>query len=326
MTIANIIYHKDYASREEEIRTLLASGNISVDQMKQGDPTQLSESQHPCIHILANPMGLSTQEEQMLVGQLSHRFLGAETAMTAQSIFSQILIGLHNQTLHLFIPFNKTLLGNLSFVLSQISNQEPISEPSIKKLDSAPTKAGMQVSQIQFPAPSTDTKPTGWQEIVNSLGGTIDMDTWTDISVRKPAPVRNILEQAGKRAIVRFENQAEYTAYGYPNLSQSNAKVLLIGSQGGHLNIIALHRAPQKVGVVSPYGCRWLPKTSLMELSKEITGRFPPKTDATVFAIDSRSMYYESAGTIYQWDGKKERNVGNPNQALSTLLLQWSQR
>ncbi|MAA80168.1 MAG: hypothetical protein CL916_13020 [Deltaproteobacteria bacterium] len=329
MTTVNIIHHTTV--NLDQIQTILAQGKITINQISQGNPLEITDGDHPCIHLLSDSRGLSIQEENSLTQQLTHRFIGAETAITAQSIFSSILIGMSNQTLHIFIPNQKTILGNLSFVLSQfhpIQSEESTHDISQAQVKEEPQESGIHVSQTHISPPVPTSSPRGWQEVIKSLGGTLDTDSWTGITpeLKKPAPVRNILEQAGKRAIVRFENKKEYTVYGYPNLSQSNAKVLLIGADGGNIEIIALHRSPQKVGIVSTHGCGWLPQKSLTELSKEITNRPPPKTDATVFAIDSRSLYYESAGTIFHWDGKKERNFGNPNQALSSLLLQWSQQ
>ena len=315
----------------EQLQTILAQGNITIHHISQGDPLQIKDGEHPCIHLLSDSKGLSTQEQHSLTAQLTHRFIAAETAVTAQSIFSSILIGMRDQTLHIFVPDQKTILGNLSFVLSQFhptQAEESIPDSSKKEADEELQKAGVHVSQAYAPSSIKEISSRGWKNVIEQLGGTLDTETWTGITpeLTKPAPVRNLLEQAGKRAVVRFENKKEYIAYGYPNLSQSNAKVLLVGADGGNIEVIALHRSPQKVGIVSANGCGWLPQKSLTELSKEITNRPPPKTDATVFAIDSRSLYYESAGTIFHWDGKKERNFGTPNQALSSLLLQWSQQ
>ena len=82
------------------------------------------------------------------------------------------------------------------------------------------------------------------------------------------------------------------------------------------------------MGVFSRVGLEWLPKkqSNITEFCTQITGRKCPRTDVTLFALDSSCVYYETKGTIYQWDGKKERNVGNPNQSLASLMLQWSQR
>ena len=325
MTTVNIIHQ--HTIQEDQLRSILEQGNISINELSQGNPLELKDGTYPCIHLLEDPKGLSIQEERQLLEQLSHRFVAAETAITAQSIFSSILIGMNNQTLHIFIPDQKAILGNLSFVLSQFTQSDEAEQVKPKEKEKS-QKTGIQISQTQSTTPVPKATPRGWREVIDILGGTLDVDTWTGITpeLTKPAPVRNILEQAGKRATVRFANQKDYTVYGYPNLSAANAKVLLVGADGGNIEIIALHRGPQKVGVVSAKGCGWLPQKSLIELSEEITNRIPPKTDATVFAIDSRSLYYESAGTIFHWDGKRERNFGNPNQALSSLLLQWSQQ
>ena len=324
MTTVNLVHQ--HAIDTDQIQAVLEQGNITIRHILQGNPMDVEEGAHPCIHLLANPKGLSIQEKQSLIQKLTYRFSAAETALTAQSIFASILIGMSDQTLHVFIPNHKTILENLSLVLSQFTPDQPQDTKQAAVNTESPT-SGIHVSQIQTSTPVSKT-PRGWKNVIESLGGTLDTDTWTGVTpeLTKPAPVRNILEQAGKRAMVRFENKKEYTAYGYPNLSQTNAKVLLIGANGGNIEIIALHRSPEKVGVVSANGCGWLPQKSLTELSDEITKRRPPKTDATVFAIDSRSLYYESAGTIFHWDGKKERNMGSPNQALSSLLLQWSQQ
>ena len=311
MTTVNIIHQHNIHT--DQICNILAQGNITINQFFQGNPLDVEDGEYPCVHLLEDTNGLSIQEEQLLINKLSHRFIAAETAITAQSIFSSILIGIKNKTLHIFIPDQNTILGNLSFVLSQFPQSNEAEQEKIQPQDKDEPQSGIHISQTESVTPAQDTTPRGWKEALEKLGGTLDTHTWTGITpeLTKPAPVRNILEQAGKRAIVRFENKTEYTAYGYPNLSQPNAKVLLVGANGGNIEIIALHRSPQKVGIVSATGCGWLPQKNLSALSEEITNRRPPKADATVFAIDSRSLYYESAGTIFHLDGKRERNFAS---------------
>ena len=337
MKTIDIIYAQSLQPYEENIRTKIEQNGLNINRIEPGNPFSVSPSSYPCLHIVPNSHGVNNQEHKQLCALLDFRFRAAEMAINAHNIYTQVLIGMAQDTIHVFVPNDDTLLVNLSFVINQItaientSLQTPQHTVAAPKIASSPeTKKdsvqSVRVSQIASEeAPKTDSI---WEELLLQMGGSIDHDTWTDITPepKRIAPVRNVLEQAGVRKKCHFSNGSPYTLYAYPDFQTRNAKVLLIGAKNGQIEIIALHRAPQKVGVVSAYGCGWLPQKSLLEISKEYTGRKAPKSDATVFALDSRSIYYVHDGTVYHWDGKRERNFGTPNQTLASLVLQWSQR
>ena len=331
MYTVDIIHDSNTSFSQDSIRKILERSNIIVKNITTGDPLEITNADHTCIHVLSSSYGLRTAERDNLESQLSHRFIAAEIALTAQNMFVQILIGLHDGTIHIFTPYNETILANIGLLCNQMPSSQTTSSITSPSVISTTRKQqptfGIEVENITSETPSKP-ESSSWEDIITSLHGSIDQETWADITpeLKKPAPVRNILEQAGTRKHVRFDNGTTYTLYGYPNLTQANAKIILIGTQNGHIEIIPLHRAPQKIGVVSPFGCGWLPKADIITLAQERTGRNPPKTDVTLFALDSRALYYESAGSVYYWDGKKEQNFGSPNQALASLLLQWSQR
>ena len=122
-------------------------------------------------------------------------------------------------------------------------NTAPKSPEVKKKLNNLVSKYPKHI-----PLKPTHASPRGWKEIIEHLGGTLDTNTWTGVTpeLTKPAPVRNILEQAGKRALVRFENKNHIPSMVIPIFPKPNAKVLLVGADGGQIEIIALHRSPKK--------------------------------------------------------------------------------
>jgi len=337
MTTIDIIYDQSIQPYEEHIRAQIEQHGLTIHQIAPGNPLSVAPSSYPCIHIVSNSYGINNQEHLQLCALLDFRFRAAELALNAHSIYTQILIGMAQQSIHVFVPNNDTLLVNLGFVINQIAATDDnalhthTNATPTPKIDSPPEASKeanhtIRVSQIA----SEEPPKTGsiWEELLLQMGGHIDHDAWADIppELHRIAPVRNVLEQAGTRKKCTFTNGSEYTLFAYPDFQTHNAKVLLIGTKNSQIEIIALHRSPQKVGVVSAYGCGWLPQKNLLELSKEYTGKKSPTSNATIFALDSRSMYYVSDGTVYHWDGKRERNFGTPNQTLASLVLQWSQR
>jgi len=347
MNSIDIIYDQTLHPLQDRIRAQVEQGDLYINQIEPGNCLALGQHAHPCLHIFAHPYGLSNTEHKELCIQLEFRFRAAELALNAHSIYTQILVGMAHGTIHIFIPNNEVLLTNLGFIINQLvsippipqcspavhlesttnATPDPTAAPSAQS-EKSPTAKAQQISLSQIADTTQETALSVWESILNEMGGSIDATAWTEITpeLQRIAPVRNVLEQAGERKICRFQNGQNYTLYGYPNLEQRNAKVLLVGAIHGKIEIIALHRAPNKVGVVSSQGCGWLPQKNLEDLSKEYTGAKAPQTESTIFAVDSRSIYYESSGTVFHWDGKRERNFGTPNQTLASLILQWSQR
>ena len=315
----------------------IIQGDIEVHEIVEREAALSfpQNASHTHVHLLAQPYGLTQQEIKTLLEDFSYRFASAEFLLDAHAVFSQSFVGQHNNTIHIFVSHNKNTLANLASLLKQIPHDLPsISSPTSSE-QAAPLKENATlvkgISLEQTPSseePKEKELVHSWQEALQQLGGTLDEASWVPINLQKPPAVRNVLEKANSRAKVLFSNGKEYTLYGYPNLEHRNSKVLLVGTEGSHIEILALHRAPQKVGVFSRFGLDWLPKvdSDIQEFCKKETGRKAPRENITLFAIDRTCIYYEQNGTVYQWDGKKERNFGSPNQSLASLLLQWSQR
>ena len=64
----------------------------------------------------------------------------------------------------------------------------------------------------------------------------------------------------------------------------------------------------------------------MASLAEQITGREPPDTSGSLFAVDRDAIYIERGSAVYKWDGRRETNDGTPKQVLATLMLHWSNR
>ena len=60
MTTVNLIHQ--HTIQADQLRSILAQGNISINEISQGDPLHIEDGTYPCIHLLEDAKGLSIQE------------------------------------------------------------------------------------------------------------------------------------------------------------------------------------------------------------------------------------------------------------------------
>lgn len=195
--------------------------------------------------------------------------------------------------------------------------------------------AVQQMDAPSAPAAPDDAEETtgplpGWQQGLSALCGTLERSRIAELPdvFRRLAPVRQVLESAGERRVVRVEDGTSYVACGFPDLARPGAKVLLVRETPGGPEIIALHRHPQRVGVCGlPEKDGYLPGSDWdpEPLAAERTGAALPVWGALV-ALEAGAVYTQRGSRVYRWDGRRETDAGTHSQALATLVLRWSQR
>ncbi|RME25783.1 MAG: hypothetical protein D6798_08155 [Deltaproteobacteria bacterium] len=203
--------------------------------------------------------------------------------------------------------------------------------------DDAP-RPGSHVDLVQAPAGPAAPRPdadeptagrSGWQAGLAAIGGQLDRDRWPPLPAvfSRVAPARNVLETAGERATCVLPDGRRLPIFGWPDLRRSHSKVLLVAEGEPLAEVVALHRHPRQVGVVSEGGAGLLPgaDSDLDSIARERTGS-PPPDFGTLFALEGGTVYYRRNGRIWSWDGSRERDEGSPTQAFASLLLRWSQR
>ena len=164
---------------------------------------------------------------------------------------------------------------------------------------------------------------------LRALGGRLDTETWSTIpeDLAQLAPARQILESAGQRATVSFPDGRTMAAFGYPDLTRSGSKVLLVGEGAPVAEVIALHRHPRLAGLTI-WGSRGhlaSADTDAQEVAEARLGAAPP-TDGELFAIDHDAIYIQRSGAIDRWDGRSQTREGTESQVIASLMLRWSQR
>jgi hypothetical protein len=140
------------------------------------------------------------------------------------------------------------------------------------------------------------------------------------------AAARDVLESAGARGRITLPDGRRLLAFGWPDLSRPNSKVLVIGDGTPVPEIVALHRHPRRTGLCAEGG------TLLPDASEDgdvhaehLTGRVTPH-GGELYAVDAASVHVLRDRHVWRWDGRRETDEGTPAQALASLLLQWSQR
>ncbi len=226
------------------------------------------------------------------------------------------------------LPGDPAVLSAAATVLAPLTAAAPA--PAAAAVPAAPP-AGVQVLDIQpaAAAPAPPPAPRGWEAALAHIGATVDRGAWGPMpeAVHRFAPVRDVLERAGERRPVQDDHGRRWTAFGFPDLRRAGSKVLLVRETDALIEIIALHRAPARVGVCGDRDEAWLPPSSRDPgpVSVELVGARPPGW-GRLFALEGDAVYVERDGRIHRWDGRRETPVGTIGQALASLVLRWSQR
>lgn len=172
-----------------------------------------------------------------------------------------------------------------------------------------------------------DLPPTGWMAGLAKLGAQLEAGTWPVMpeGLRRRAPVQQILDTAGERGLVDGPT-GRWVAFGFPDLRRARSKVLLVADGHPDLHIIALHRFPAKVGApveADPYLTPAEADPRVESLAR--TGAPAPR-QGRIFAVQPGTIFLQDGGKVWRWDGRNERDMGTPAQALASLVLRWSQR
>lgn len=176
--------------------------------------------------------------------------------------------------------------------------------------------------------PGMDVRP-GWQKWVEAHGAEILRDRREDLpnNIDELAPVLQVLRTAGEQAVLKI-GRNKMSLWGWPDLQRPTSKVIAVGWGLPFVEVIALHRHPTNTGLAIEEERALVARrgADLDELTKAVTGRRNKNSEGELFAVEQGRVWTQRGPLVYEWDGKKERNVGNDRQALASLLLSWSQR
>ncbi len=169
----------------------------------------------------------------------------------------------------------------------------------------------------------------GWQKWVQAHGAEILRDRREELpnNIDELAPVLQILHTAGEQAVLKI-GRNKMSLWGWPDLQRQTSKVIAVGWGLPFVEVVALHRHPTKTGLAieEERALAGRRGADLDELTKAMTGRRNKNSEGELFAVEQGRVWTQRDSLVYEWDGKKERNVGSIQQALASLLLSWSQR
>ena len=92
--------------------------------------------------------------------------------------------------------------------------------------------------------------------------------------------------------------------------------------------VIALHRYPTMTGTCVDEKRGLLPKAweDVARVAEAVVGRAPRDSSGALFAVQGDAVWVLRGEHVIRWDGRKETDDGSPKQALSSLMLHWSNR
>lgn len=210
---------------------------------------------------------------------------------------------------------------------------KPVEEPPVEGVFDARVQAVEAVPSQPAPTPSPQAaRQLRWRSTALELGIVVDPDRWGTLPdlLLSFAPVREVVSQAGERRVGTDAAGHQWLVCGYPDLHRPGAKVLAVRATEDDLGddlleVLALHRTTP-TGTCSPQS-NWTPATDRLPgpICVTRTGR-APSFGGTLFAVDGREVVLRRGDHVVSWDGRQERAMGTVGQALSTLVLRWSQR
>lgn len=155
-------------------------------------------------------------------------------------------------------------------------------------------------------------------------GAPIEIPDWI---ARQPA-VMDVLNSAGDRVALSFEDGSRGIAFGYPDVRRPGTKVLVVRPGEPYGEIVAAHRGLQGTGLCS-FGSSStvLPpaETSLAQVTQART-KVAYTGPGELFAVEAAAVYYLDGGKVHRWDGRGSTTLGSPASALASLVLAWSAR
>ena len=206
----------------------------------------------------------------------------------------------------------------------------PVEDDDVEQ-EAAPVPAGVSVVPFPDAVAPEDERPelaTGWEAGMRALGGALS-DGWPELpeALERLAPVCDVLNTAGQRAVMTCADGRRYAAFGFPDLKRTSSKVLLVRDGEPLAEIVALHRHPAQAGLLVYGDDGALPSADLLPgpVAERLTGRTPPG-GGSLFALDAGAIYLSRERRVFRWDGRRETPEGTTTQALASLVLRWSQR
>ena len=199
------------------------------------------------------------------------------------------------------------------------------------RLGTTSSSVQLEAQPVEASAPEDDDVPDrGWKRAVYDLEGEILRGKSPDVpqNLEGHAPIMDVLYQAGEYAQLKLPNGNRTMIYGFPDLQRANSKVLLVGWGEPLAEVVALHRYPIQAGTCIEEDRGLMPgrDADVGAIAEAITGRTPPDTSGELFAVDHDTVYIQRGKWVYSWDGRKERQEGNPKQALTSMVVRWHAR
>lgn len=181
-------------------------------------------------------------------------------------------------------------------------------------------------------APSSDEEEPvatrGWLAAVRALDAEVHIGRREELPepIEKLAPVVNVLHTAGEFGMLRLPSGRRYGLYGWPDLRRPGSKVLAVSWGEPLAEMVALHRHPHPVGTTIDGDLGLLPSASedVEDAAVRATGRPPGSSEGKLFALESDTVWILRGRRVFKWDGRRERDDGNPKQVLASLTLHWS--
>ncbi len=168
----------------------------------------------------------------------------------------------------------------------------------------------------------------GWQAAVRALNAEVQLGRREDLPepIENLAPVVNVLHTAGEVGTMRLPSGRRYGLYGWPDLRRPGSKVIAVSWGDPLAELVVLHRHPHPVGTTIDGDLGLLPPSDsdVADAAIRATGRPPPDPSGKLFALESDAIWILRGRRVYKWDGRRERDDGNPKQVLASLTLRWS--
>ena len=242
----------------------------------------------------------------------------------------------------LVLPALPALLGTETVSVAATPDiEELIAEPVDEQAEEAPEpdhvveQGGMSLGSSEMRGPSLDAAvpgeeaSPGWQRWLKDHDATVLTGRREELpnAIDELAPVLQILHTCGEQAVVKI-GRNKMSLWGWPDLQRPTSKVVAVGWGLPYVEVVALHRHPVNTGLAIEEERALVHRrdVDLETLSKELTGRRIKNPEGALFASEKGRIWVERNEMVYEWDGKKETNIGTRNQALASLLLSWSQR
>lgn len=190
-----------------------------------------------------------------------------------------------------------------------------------------PLEGGVHVTAFGAEPPPEENEETSarWKMALTEMNAELDRERWVDLphGVETVAPLRELLERAGERGTATLSDGRKVAVFGFPDLRRPNSKVLMVAETRGVLEVVALHRYPQKTAIV---GRNTLAKLGEVDAEAIARTRQPTPYGGLLYATDTNAVFVKRDQRVYRWDGRREVEEGTENQAAASLLLRWSER